>query len=242
MSRGQPDYGLYTETPVASGISDPGEAAARLGSINVYDRRGWTVWMDDFEAPSLKWTSRSSVGGTLPVLSTADAWMGIQCAYFRTAIVAGAYAEIRRKFPLIRQGKVGIEFTILNASRALGYFRARILTYDGVNRTDAELRLDANARTATIVTPAGDIIVATNCFNTLPHLLWRPVKLVVDTSTDHYIRLLIGPTEIDISSHQLVPAGASNETMLWVDLRLVGELVFGQNAYLDNFIMTQNEP
>lgn len=242
MPRGQPDFGVYTETPVASGISDPGEAAARLGSINVYDRRGWTVWMDDFEAPALKWVTSRNFGGTLPVLSTTQAWMGVQSTYFITAAAADTYAAILRHFPLTRLGKVGVEFFLLFSSFTPGYFSIQLRIHDRTNRADAELRLDWEAQTATIVTPAGNIVVATNCFNSLVWKVWTPVKLVVDVDTDLYTRLLIGPQEIDLSAHSLVAGGATTESLLWTELRLVGDAGDAMNAYLDNFILTQNEP
>lgn len=242
MARGQPDYGITTQTPVASGISDPGEAAARLGSINVYDRRGWTVWMDDFEAPELKWLALSSVGGTLPVLSTTRSWMGVQSVYFVTAAVAGAYASIVRLFPLVRLGRVGMEFFIYLYSETPGYFVMRTRIYDGTNRSDAELRLDYQAQTATIVTAAGDRIVATNCFNGLMMNVWTPVKLVVDMDTDRYTRLLIGPQEIPLDTHSLVAGGADPDSLLWTELRLEGDAIGMMSAYMENFILTQNEP
>ncbi len=242
MPRGQPDYGLYTQTPVASGISDPGEAAARLGSINIYDRRGWTVWMDDFEAPVLKWADASSVGGTDPVLSTNAAWMGVQSVYYTTAAVANEWASILRRFPLLRLGKTGIEFFIRPHISTPGYFRVRFRISDGTNRSDGELRLDNQARTATIRTPAGNIVVATNVFNNFPDNIWTPVKLVVDMDTDYYVRLLIGSQEIDLSAHALVAGGATAVSQLWVEMDLRGDAIGAMSAYIDNFILTQNEP
>lgn len=242
MGRGQPDFGLYTSTPVASGISDPGEAAARLGSINVYDRRGWTVWMDDFEAPVLKWAAASNAGGTDPVLSTTREWMGTQSTYFVTAAAAGAWASLQRSWPLVRLGKFGAEFWIWLHSLTPGYFRMLLDIFDGTNWSRAELRLDSQARTASIVTPAGTIVVATFCFNTVFNEVWIPVKLVVDMDTDFYTRLMIGPDEYDLSAHALVPMGASNENQIWSSLRLVGDAIGAMSASLDSFILTQNEP
>lgn len=242
MPRGQPDWGIYTQTPVASGISDPGEAAARLGSINIYDRRGWTVWMDDFEAPALRWSASSSVGGTLPILSSIRAWMGVQSAYFVTAAVALEYAALQMSFPLVRLGRVGEEFFIWLTSKTPGYFSIYLLIYDGSNISRAELLLDSQARNATIVTPAGIEVVATNCFNTMAFEVWVPVKLVVDMDTDRYVRLLIGPQEIDLSPHSLIDGGATTEKQLWISMALVGGVIGGMTAFVDNFILTQTEP
>ncbi len=242
MPRGQPDYGLYTDTPVASGIADPGEAAARLGSINVYDRRGWTVWMDDFEAPALKWVTVTSVGGTDATLSTTRAWMGIQSVNIITAAVAAENSRIYRYFPLLRTGKLGIEFFLHLQAVVDGYFRLYVNIYDGINNSRLELLLDEQAQTATIVTAAGDVIVSTTAFNTVFYRHFVPIKIVVDMDNDRYTRLMIGSQEIDISAHALVIVGASAERMLNVDLGLFGNATGTQGAHLDSFILTQNEP
>jgi hypothetical protein len=242
MPRGQPDYGIYTQTEMPAGIADPGEAAARLGSINVYDRRGWTVWMDDFEAPVLRWLATCSVGGTLPVLSTTRAWGGAQSAYFVTAAVAFRWAQLEYLFPLVRRGRVGMEFWVYLSTTAPNYLELDLYINDGANISTAELLLDFAAKTATIITPAGNIVVATNCFNAAIYNIWTPTKLVVDTDTDRYVRLIIGPDEIDLSAHHLVPGGATTDRLLWTAIRLNGGVAGVGSAYVDNFILTQAEP
>lgn len=242
MPRGQADFGLYTQTPVAAGLADPGEAAARLGGINIYDRRGWTVWMDDFEAPVVRWTASDDGFGTDPILSTTEAWMGTQSVYFVTRNTNVAFARLERRFPLVRLGRIGIEFFILLAGKTPGYFEASLRLYDGSNISDARLHLDSEAQTATIVTPDGGIEVATYCFNAAIGITWMPVKLVVDMDTDRYVRLLIGPQEIDLSTHLLVPGVVTTDKYFRMRLSLEGDVAGDMTAYLDNFILTQNEP
>jgi len=242
MPRGQPDYGITTQTPVASGISDPGEAAARLGSINVYDRRGWTVWMDDFEGPALKWDPLAFLGGNAPVLSTLLAWMGNQSCYLSFPAVAGAGSGISRYLSLTRLGRVGVEFWVNLWAGAANYLQITVNVFDGTNLTQAQLLLDSAARTATIVTPGGNVIVANNCFPNILTTLLVPVKLVVDMDSDMYTRLMIGPEEVDISAHALVPIGATTNRYLLVDFYLINGGGGAGYAYVDNFILTQNEP
>ena len=242
MPRGQPDYGLYTGTYVASGISDPGEAAARLGSINVFDRRGWTVWMDDFEAAALKWFATSGVGGDKPILSHVLAWMGAQSVFLRIAGALNSTSWLSRYFPLIRRGRMGVEFWTHLWNGEDNYLELNVTIRDGTNVTVTQLRLDSNLRTATIVTPAGDIPVADKCFPTVLTDLFVPVKLVVDMDTDYHTRLLIGPDEYDISTHLMLPFGATTDKYLYIKFQLLnGGGPIGY-AYIDNFILTQNEP
>ncbi len=242
MPRGQPDYGLYTQTLVASGISDPGEAAARLGAINVYDRRGWTVWMDDFEAPGLKWLPVTAGEGAAPVLSAVNAWVGVQSAYLYVGAATEDHSGIRRYFPLVRRGRLGIEFWTNLLNHLNAYLQLYVTIADGANFSTAILRLDRLARTATIVTPAEDIIVATYWCPSSVLTEFIPVKLVVDMDTDRYTRLMIGPEEVDLSAHLLVPLLATTDKLLHITLELLGSASGTGYAYIDNFILTQNEP
>lgn len=242
MPRGQPDYGLYTGTPVASGISDPGEAAARLGSINIYDRRGWTVWMDDFEAPELRWYLGQIGTGLDPVLSTRSAWRGVQSLRFQLGVALNDESNAYHRFPLIRSGRAGVEFWVNLHNLEDNNFQLLVNIWDGTNSYYAVLFLDSIARTATIMTPAGNIIVATTCFPLVAKFIWIPVKLVLDMDTDHYVRLLIGPEEIDLSVHEMNFVGVTTDRYLLTRFTLLNAGGLAGYADLDNFILTQNEP
>lgn len=242
MPRGQPDFGLYTATPVASGISDPGEAAARLGGINIYDRRGWTVWMDDFESPSLNWFATFGVPGEKPVLSTAQKWMGAQSVYFSCPAGAAPESTLYRYFPLIKQGKFGIEFWLSGYTLTTAYFFLGLDIYDGVDNILAEMKIDLETNIISINTAAGWKAVATGSFETAITPLFIPVKLVVDMDTNKYVRLLVGATEFDISTHSMIDFGDTTKEYFQCLFRLYGDADGDMYAWLDNFILTQNEP
>ncbi|KKN22379.1 hypothetical protein LCGC14_0915710 [marine sediment metagenome] len=242
MPRGQPDFGIYTETPVASGISDPGEAAARLGSINVYDRRGWTVWMDDFEAPSFKWISFVSPPGALPVLVTTASWRGAQSVYLNAVAGAGGISGMLKIFPLLRLGRLGIEFWTRGVTVSPGYLGLVFDIFDGTNQSRAEVRADFLADTVSIVTPAGTIVIDTGAFPLLALMPFVPIKIVVDMDDDTYTRLMIGHQEYDISAHALVPVGATTNRLIRAQFSLNGAAGGDSYAWLENFILTQNEP
>jgi len=243
MPRGQPDYGLMTQTPVASGISDPGEAAARLGSINVYDRRGWTVWMDDFEAPVLKWTGAIALTGEFPVLSSATSWMGAQCVYFDAPTGISSRSMIIRMFPLVRRGRIGVEVFVCGTTEMPGYLWMQAEIDDGVNSYIAQWRLDTTNRNLFIVSGGINRLIATNVYGQVTNHNFLPIKLVIDMDTDFYTRLMVGADEYDISAYPMDFGGLA--ALSYVDIRIG---VYGTGApidcsgYADNFILTQNEP
>ena len=220
MPRGAPDYGIYEKPAIALPI----------------------LWQDDFEAPVLRWTTASSLGSPNPVLSQVEQWKGVQSVYFATVLGAGEYSNIEKNFPLIRLGRIGVEFFILLENRTPGYMQIIANILDGVNASQADLRLDRQARTASIVTPVGTFVIATNCFPTIPNRVWTPFKMVVDMSTDLYTRLFVGDRAYDISNHALIPAGLTTNRWVNLHIRLQGDAGGARDAYLDNFVLTQNEP
>jgi len=220
MARGYPDYQSSREPSIA------------------YQ----TVWMDDFEAPGLKWLRGIAGGGTLPVLSVAQSWKGLQSAYLVVGAAAADISRILKYFPLLSLGRIGIELFTFLSNVAGAYLRLYLVIYDGTNISAAELHLDQNARTATIITPAGPIVVATFAFPLVAFNMFVPVKLVVDMNTDRYVSLLIGPDAVDLSTHLLVAGPASNQKLLEVNIELVGAAPGGSTAYVDDFILSQNEP
>ena len=220
MARGAPDYGIYQRPGIAE----------------------QAVWVDDFEPPVLRWTPGSSVGSPNPVLSQVEQWKGVQSVYFATVLGAGEFSVIQKNLPLIRPGKIGFEQWIRLETLTPGYLMLSFLIADSTNIVEAQLRLDSQAQTASIVTPAGVIPIATNCIPALPIRVWIPVKLVVDTVTDMYDRLFIGSQSIDLSTHALALIGPIADSYITAYLRLEGDAIGAMNAYLDNFILSQNEP
>jgi len=242
MPRGQPDYGLYTQTSLAAGIADPGETAARLGSINVYDRRGWTTWLDDFEAPIIKWDRFNAFGGIYPVLTSDFALSGAQSIKLECGLGVGSYSRIIHGFGLVRLGRVGVEFWVQAKSVVNTELRCLVQLSDGTNLTRAELIYNIFAGTISIVTPLGTFVVATGIFMVGNLNYWIPIKLVVDMDTDYYTRLMVASDDIDLSSHELVTVGLTPNKIIDCYLTLYGNNVATVWAYIDNFIYTVAEP
>lgn len=242
MARGQPDFGLYTPTGVASGIADPGEAAARLGSINVYDRRGWTVWMDDFEAPVLKWTASVAGAGVLPVLQSDLSFSGTQCPYLYTPGGLAASSIINRRFPLVRRGTVGAEIWVCGSTVTPGFIYLTLRVSDSRSSTQGRWLIDTVNHTIYIQSGGAEIPIATNVYATAERHNFLPVKLVIDTDTDKYVRLIVGPDEYDISAYALQLIGGPGFHFIEAYIGVEGDASAIMYAYADNFILTQNEP
>lgn len=242
MPRGQPDYGVYQQQYAIAGMADLGEAVARLGSINIYDRRGFTVWMDDFEAPVIQWETVGTGGGVVPVLDTTRSVSGVQSVKLACAALALSSSALRRVFALIRLGRVGAEFWIQSKKVALSYIDFSLTIADGVNAAAGLLRYYPNEGTIDFYTLAGWVNVATGIHMVPERRYFLPIKFVVDMDTDYYVRLLVGEREFDLSAHQLAPLVPTANRYIDVEISLRGVAAATTEAYIDNFILTQNEP
>ena len=193
-------------------------------------------------APFLKWLTSVALPATTPQLTTTFAWMGIQSCFLGCGANAAHRSTIFQFFPLVRRGRVGAEFFTYLKGTTPAYEGLVIDIYDGTNHSYAELRLDANARTASIISPTGTHIIATNIFPLILFETFLPVKLVVDMDTDKYVRLMIGPDEFDISAYDLMPVGGTTQKLLTISIFCQGGAAGIISSDVDNFILTQNEP
>jgi len=69
-----------------------------------------------------------------------------------------------------------------------------------------------------------------------------PIKLVIDMDADTYTRLQVGRTEYDIRAHELIALPPSNNEYIEVEFNANQVAVPSVYFYLDNFILTSNEP
>ena len=242
MPRGLSDYGLYQEQYAIAGMADLGEAVARLDSINVFDRRGFTIWQDDFEAPVLRWRGTSGGVGQIPRLDVTRSVSGIQCVFLNVPAGLNAISTLDRRFPLIRRGRIGVEFWVQGLTTTVGGFVMNLASYDGITPYTATIYYNTTTQIIYIVTPLGNIPIVTNVYMVNDRRYFLPIKLVIDMDTDMYVRLLVGETEYDISAHQQVITGASANKYVDVAFSIVSNNIDDMWMYIDNFILTQNEP
>jgi len=221
MPRGQPDYGVYEPPAIAK----------------------QTIWVDDFEAPILKWVAAISGGGVLPILTTTIAFQGIQCVYFDAPIGALSASYIYRRFPLLKTGKVGFEVFVCGTTETQGYIYLRANISDGVNQTGAEWRIDTTNYSIAILSGGVAHPIATDIFAKTGSRYFLPVKIVADTISDYYTDLIVGPDSYDLSSYPLEAVGGPGNKLILVTIGVSGHLAaVDSKAYADNFILTQNEP
>lgn len=226
------------------------ELAARLWSINTYDRRGNVVFMDNFDEPVLKWNT-AMIGAPVSSVSLSTLYSRVAGNSVRLAVGTGVnfYAAIWKYLPLPIETKLGMEasFTIPTNIDRLGISFA---LYTGTelhesgffySRTDDVLYLYNVA----IGTPTSIVASDVNPFvsDYAPAVLFHTMKLVIDYKTNKYLRVMFDNKEYDVSDigYKVTsphPWGSSVIVGLWAVNNNVGTPV----VYVDDAICTQNEP
>jgi len=243
MVHGAPDYGIYAiRTAPIVGLADLGEAVARMGAINIWDRRGFTILQDDFESPVLRWLASNVAPGDKPVLSSSEVRMGSQSCLLNAPPGAGSESYITKILPLLRKGRLGFEIWVQARAYIDGYFYWKLWQKDGSNIAYAEFRLDTVANNIKIRTPDGYEEVLTDVYSTEAKHFFLPIKIVIDTNTDKYVRLLVSSHEVDLSAYSLLDMGDTTDRKLEIRYGCLGCALANFYAYVDNFIFTQDEP
>lgn len=247
MPRGQPDFGMYAVKTVGATLSDVGELAARLGSINTFDRRGDVVWFDDFEGDINGWFPFYDGDGAGVEASAERARSGAFSCKLTTGDEVGDPAMAVHYAPYPVVGGVGFEisFTIapIIAVGELHYHTFILTLFDGTHRHYAMIRYveadkellywDGNPDWKVL---ASDLKLYFSTYE------FKTLKLVIDLKTHKYMRLILNAKEYDMKdlSYQLTDDPIT--TPYWGSaFRLDTGRAENTISWIDDVILTQNE-
>lgn len=218
------------------------ELAARLGSINTYDRRGDTIWMDDFEnANATKWGTDIDTGGSA-ALSTDRAWMGNQSMKTVTDDDAGDDVILAKAFCLPTEQKMAAEMMYyMYGGKPI--VMLKIVGYTGTSSFTGHVKYDHNTQQIHYYDSGGNPVELTRTDSNVTVLEpWFLMKLVVDWDTQEYIRFIFCSTEYDLSGISMQSTGNGTKKHIEVYIYNEAGTAAASTVYFDNFILTQNEP
>lgn len=242
MAHGTPDWGVTAGRTTVYQLTDMGELAARLGSIVTFDRRGDVIWLDDFESGRRGWSAILSGAGAAADISLVAARSGAASCRLVSGTDAGKSATIAHRDRLPVSAGLGME-----ASFALGDHIGNLTfvyqAYDGVNVTDWRVKWsdtdrklayrDADLNYVTLATGV-DIFVNATLFNT--------VKMALDAASGEYARIIFNSATYALPGVAARVTADATEPQIRVEVGLGGVEGFNNKVYLDDVILTQNEP
>lgn len=242
MAHGQPDYSGTSQKITTYSLSDMAELAARLGSINTFDRRGDLVWYDDFEATLNKWVNNGNGTGHDADVSTTAARNGAQSCKIVTGSDGQLSGVIYAYAPELVKSKVGLEvhWTRPSFNWTYIYFRLQIIHSD--YQWDARIKFQDSDASLHYWDGSAYQQIATGVGARSSAYQFLPLKFVVDLDNEVYERLLFQRTEYDLTSYALPSAAGSAITETVISIYSEGTAGNNVTGYVDDIILTQNEP
>lgn len=224
------------------GQVDTGELAARLGSINTFDRRGNVVWYDDFESTKLLWAYTAHELGGAVALDTARARNGSKSVKITSGNATNKRSEIARTFCFPSSSCLGFEFHLHTLTEKE---KVMLVIYGNTGSYIFTADLTINLATKTVTTDtdnSGTVTHLTDLPVDTDHIQWIPFKLVFDWDTKYFKRVIIADTEYDLSAYTINSQSLVDTAVLDVSFWVYPTDAANRWVWIDDFIFTQNEP
>ncbi|MBA7597121.1 hypothetical protein ES703_04116 [subsurface metagenome] len=216
------------------------ELAARLGSIDTFDRRGDVIWMDDFESGVQKW--RATVWGGSFAWSADHARSGGFSAKLTTDTGLGDKIELRHFLPIQNLSRIGIELHITTGVN-LKQYEIGLKVFTAAISYNPWVRFTAATSTWEYYDGSAWQPLAPITKLTTDEFIFVPIKMVVDYPNAKYVRLMVNDVKFDLSGYSCeVGLGGYPWCEALITISNTGDGGNPCTCYLDNVIITQNEP
>lgn len=249
MARGTPDYNP-SSSQYGQQSTDVAELAARMRSIDVLERKGSVIFIEDFSGLLANWYPFASGGGSVNPVANHALRSPVSIRLIGDANIPDG-AMITRRLPIISNGRYGVEVNVSLAYDAVNTpadFLVRVRHYTGSILYQWQLRYKSDTQRLDIMTGT----LAAPVYVTLPvlpgiawmetfNLYYNYVKMVYDTGAYNYGRFLFNSYGGDLSAYSA--ATGSNTTNPHDAIFLVANShAVSQAVYFSDLIITIDEP
>jgi len=217
------------------------ELASRLGSSVSWDWRGNVLYEHDFGV---------GMGCVLPSVSGAGAGISLDAGYwgfggYSLKMIAGSNASHYARFQL----SVGIcpsatfgfavRFSITPDTEAVGLMLEQMV---GAGSPWAFVKLDVtNGQLQVYEDGTGYVNVQAVDIPTVSYAFcW--IKVVIDATTGHYVRLMFNDVSVDISAYSYSTIVSATAGLMLCQFTNTGRAANNDVVYVDDIILTVNEP
>ena len=241
MARGLSDWTIGSPSEVIHVSQDTAELAARLGSLNVEDRKGNVLWYDDFSC---------GVAGVYDY--NPDTYRYLYCSIdtinqnkpclVRYINYTGTYGSwLSKYFHLIKAISFGFE-TALRVHDNLKLIQFEFMRYSGTRRYQFGIRYDHSENGKLYVNNGGSwvgLIIpgALSDFRNQYHYF----KICGDFSTGKYIRFILDDVVYNLSDRSYQSTSDTNKLGFCIQIRVdsknAGECIIP----FTHFLLTINE-
>jgi len=236
---------VYVNDPVDAWNKElsigPAEQAVRSQFPYVYNRSGNVILWDDFENQTIKPYLYAGGTGTCN-RSASKALFGDFSMKFVTGNVAGDGCCAQYDLNNFREGKVGAMANLMTNDVQIRYVMT-ISYYDGSTKYVGRVVVDVPSGNVYYGYPTSTTLIDTvSWYTSGSRDLWMPIKLVVDLNNRLFDTLYIARNEIDMSSVDLYTIANTTQQHMNISISPETKQNAAYTVYMDNVIITDNEP
>ncbi len=241
MAHGGPDYGVGAPKATIYSLQDMAELAVRLGSIVSFDRRGDVIWLDDFEDGIIKWQAFLGGVGSAIASDTTMARNGAKSAKLTTAALADDNVHLTKYmvYPVLSSMGFEISWSTVESTWEIDLM---IGIWDGTTAYSGMVEIDQEDGVLRVWGDDG----LPHTFGTISYYLtyhmWHTAKVVIDAVAKKYKRFILDSVEYDLSDYAVGGSALVAPKRMTVDALFRTRAAAAKSLYLDDAIVTQNEP
>lgn len=242
MPHGAPDWYKYRRDSATFPVDDLAELAARLHSPITFDRRGDVISMDTFRNGRRPWQASALGTGAKTVLSpdhflTDGYSLAITCPSDHAFDI-----YVYRYTPFVPHGAIGVEiaFTFDTYTKNI---KLELDTNDGTTRVFTHLLYTYSAqRLAYLPAVGSDVFLSPTVDIARDAHIFNHLKLVIDPTVPAYVRAILNHQAFDLTGIPARVTSATGTPYLLISVKFIGTEGQTPTVYLDNVIVTQDEP
>ena len=243
MAHGTQDYGIGAPASTIYIIQDLAELAARIGSVDTFDRRGNVIWVNNFENGIHGWIMEKYGVGNAISWSAESARNGSFCLKMFIPKPGPTWTRASYRLPILVPSRTGVEFCF---DTPFGVYRyaIRYTLYDGTNKHEARIQHWAPGHAVQYYGNDGywHDLEPTYYYEKTAHL-YHTAKLVIDPATHKYVRFILDNTFWDMSALSYYIEASVGAPYILPGIEIENGLIGADiTPHVDHVIVTQNEP
>jgi len=242
MAHGGPDWGIGVPVSTIYGLDDMGELVVRLGSIDTFDRRGNVVFLSSFE-DSLNPFISSKTGANASVsITNAGSRNGASSCELRPGDVIGDYALLQHYSPFPVSSKLGVEVSFATVHTD-AIFAVENELDDTAERHYPRIYYDWDSDELSYYDSAGaPQVFASGLKLKAYERIFHTIKVVFDLAKKEYVRVILDNVEYDLSGKKYQTPATTGSAYWYQEMYAEAKVADGTWVYIDDLIVTQNEP
>lgn len=242
MTHGAPDNYEVQQKAITYRLDDMAELAVRLGSPDIFHRLGDVVFIDSFENGLKRWGRDTYEGlATVEVSAKRHKTGGFSCMLI-SPDGAEDYCGIYTGSSFYIGGKIGFEYSFAGDTYGKN-IKITISIYDGENVLSGAVLINNLDKTLSYLKPvAGFTVFETGIKVVQEEHIWNTWKLIIDMDTEEYVKLILNQNVYTLTGKDLTKAVNDAAPFILVRCSMQQLQDTDTTLYIDDCILTQNEP